>query len=86
MNYVFQFLSVVTFVTLADVCYVYYFIAVAAQKPLASGFWSVAVSALYALTAIGYIKDNTLLVAALLGHFIGTAASVQFNKMKSKSR
>jgi hypothetical protein len=82
MPYALKFLMVMVSVGLADVCYVYYFLSVTARRPFRAGLWSMAVLGLFANSTISYVGDNTLLIAALLGGFLGTYYSVRNDKAK----
>lgn len=59
-------------VALADVCWTKYMQKVAEKLAHASAFWSAAIIALGAFTVTEYVQDRWLIVAAILGAYVGT--------------
>ena len=82
MIYLAKFLGVMFSMILADICWAYYFIKIDERKAIASGFWGSAVLIFGAFTTMNYVEDNTLLIADILGSFIGTAGTVWYKKRK----
>jgi len=80
VTYALKFLSVVAFVMLLDVAYALYFLAVAERQPIRAGLWASVVTGLAAATAISYVADNTMTLAALVGSFLGTTGTVYWKK------
>lgn len=78
--YVLQFLGVMLSTALADVCWTYYFLRVSEKRAVAAGWWSALVVAFGAVVTVSYIHDSTLLLAAIVGAFLGTSLTVRFNK------
>ena len=66
----------------ADVCWTYYFIKVEERKPLAAGLWSAAIIVASSFITTSYVQDKSLILAAVLGAFIGTAGTVYYKKKK----
>jgi hypothetical protein len=78
MIYLLKFLGVMVSMILADVCWTYYFMKVSERKAIAAGIWGSSVLIFGAFTTINYVEDRTLLLAAILGSFIGTAGTVWY--------
>jgi hypothetical protein len=73
-----HFLLVFLATLLADVCWTLYFQRVAAKRAHASAFWSSAIIALGAFTITEYTRSPWLILAAVLGAYIGTWLTVRF--------
>lgn len=86
ISYVVKFAAVVMSMILADVCWTYYFIEVSKKRSVRAGIWSVLVVVFGALTAINYVNDNSLIIAAVIGSFIGTTATVEFDKRRENKK
>lgn len=85
MTYALTFLSVMVSMILADICWTYYFIKISELKPVSAGFWGSAVLVFGAFTTMNYVEDKSLLVAAIIGSFIGTAGTV-WNKKRMENK
>ena len=86
MDYWLQFLGVAVAVALADICWTYYFIKVEERKAIMAGVWSSLLIILGAFSIENYVHDKTLIIAAALGAFIGTAGSIYFKKRKEDGK
>jgi len=64
----------------ADVCWTFYFIKVEERKVIASGVWSSLIIVSSAFITTSYVEDRSLIPAAVLGAFIGTAGTVWYKK------
>lgn len=82
MSYVLQFLGVLTAMFLADVCWAYYFIKIDERKSVAAGIWAVLIYMFGAFTVTSYMEDKTLIVAAMIGSFLGTYCTIEYKKKK----
>lgn len=82
MPFVIKFIAVTLSMILADICWTMYFIEVDKRKAIASGIWGSAIILFGAFTTVHYVNDHRLLVAAVLGSFIGTAGTVYYKKKK----
>ena len=82
MEYILKFTGVTCAMGLVDVCWAFYFIKVGERKSLHSGLWAIALFISGAFVTTSYIEDKTLLIAAALGSFIGTYATVEYKKRK----
>lgn len=82
MIYALQFLSVMVSMVLADICWALYFIKVSERKSVPAGLWGSAIIVFGAFTTVNYVSDHTLMIAAIIGSFIGTWATVEYKKRK----
>jgi hypothetical protein len=82
MSYVLQFLGVMTAMFLADVCWAYYFIKIDERRSVAAGIWAVLIYMFGAFTVTSYMEDKTLIVAAMIGSFLGTYFTIEYKKKK----
>ncbi len=82
--YVLKFLGVMLAMTLADICWTYYFIKVEERKSLAAGMWSALIIVFGMFSIINYVDDRTLTVAAIIGAFLGTFIAVEIKRRKEK--
>lgn len=80
--YVLKFLSVMLSMIVADAAWTYYFIKVEERKSVPAGLWASAITLAGAFVTVNYVSDRTLLIAALIGSFLGTYLSVERNKDK----
>ena len=84
MSYSLQFLGVLVAMFLADVCWAYYFIKIDERRSVAAGMWAVLIYMFGAFTVTSYMQDKTLIIAAMIGSFIGTCATVEYKKRKEQ--
>jgi len=82
MPFVLKFIAVMSSMALADICWAMYFIEVDKRRAVASGIWGSVIILFSAFTTVHYVEDRRLLVAAVLGAFIGTAGTVMWKKRK----
>jgi hypothetical protein len=82
--YVLKFLSVMLSMIVADAAWTYYFIKVEERKSVPAGLWASAITLAGAFVTVNYVNDRTLLIAALIGSFLGTYLSVERNKNKKE--
>lgn len=83
-NYWVKFIMVVISVTITDICWTYYFIEVDGRRSVAASLWASLIVGLGAFSAYTYVNDHSLIVAAVIGSFIGTYASIEHKKSKEK--
>jgi hypothetical protein len=79
---IFIFLAIVVVMILADICWVFYFINIDERNSVKSGLWGSMVYVCSAISITNYINNKAYIVAAVLGSFIGTYASVEYKKWK----
>jgi len=84
MDYVIKFILVMLAMIVADVCWTYYFLKVEERKPIDAGIWSALIIVASAFITTSYVADKSLVPAAVLGAFIGTAGTVYYKKKKEK--
>ena len=65
---------------IADICWTVYFLKVEERKVIASGIWSALIIVGSAFTTTSYVADKSLIPAAVIGAFIGTAGTVWYKK------
>ena len=82
MDYVIKFILVMLAMIVADVCWTYYFLKVEERKPIDAGIWSALIIVASAFITTSYVADKSLVPAAVLGAFIGTAGTVYYKKKK----
>ena len=85
-NYAIKFLTIIVAMFIADVCWAYYFIKIGERKGLQAGLWGSAIYICGAYTVTSYIHDSSLIIAAILGSFLGTWATVEYKKRKEQKR
>lgn len=86
LNYVLKFLSVMVSMALADVCWTYYFIKIEERRSISAGLWASLIYIFGAFTVTSYIGDKSLIVAAVIGSFVGTALTVEYKKRKENKK
>lgn len=65
-----------------DMCWATYFIKIEERKAVQAGIWATLLFFSGAIVTTSYVGDNSLIVAAALGAFIGTWATVELKKRK----
>lgn len=85
MPFVLKFILVVLAMIVADVCWTFYFIKIEERKVMASGIWSALIIVGSAFTTTSYVEDKSLIPAAVLGAFIGTAGTVWYKKKSEQN-
>lgn len=83
--YAIKFITVMFAMIIADVCWAQYFIKVSERKALAAGSYGSVIVFLGAVSTVNYVHDSTLLIAAVLGAFIGSYGTVLYNNKKSNT-
>ena len=82
MIYLVKFILVMLAMIVADDCWTFYFIKVEERKVIASGIWSSLIIIASAFITTSYVEDRSLVPAAVIGAFIGTAGTVYYKKKK----
>ena len=86
MSYPLQFLGVLVAMFLADIAWAYYFIKIEERKSVAAGIWAVMIYMFGAFTVTSYMSDKTLIVAAMIGSFLGTYCTIEYKKRKENKK
>ena len=86
MIYLLKFLGVMLAMAITDICWAYYFIKVDERRAIGAGLWAVALFVCGATVTANYVDDKSLIVAAALGSFIGTWATVEYKKKKEEKQ
>lgn len=86
MIYILKFLGVMVSMILVDICWTYYFMKVTERMAVQSGIWASLIIVFGAFTTISYIDDKTLLVAAIIGSFIGTTGTVWYKNFREEKK
>ena len=82
MEYTIKFILVMLAMIVADVCWAMYFIEIDKRRVWAAGVWSAIIIIASAFITTSYVEDKSMVPAAALGAFIGTAATVYYKKRK----
>lgn len=85
MEFIFKFIAVMLAMMLADICWAMYFIEVDKRRAIPAGIWGSTIILFGAFTTVHYVEDHRLLIAAVLGAFIGTAGTVIWKKRKEQN-
>ena len=79
-----KFILVMLAMIIADVCWTYYFLKVEERKAIAAGIWSSLIIVASSFITTSYVEDKRLILASVLGAFIGTAGTVWYKRKKEK--
>jgi len=82
MDYFIKFTVVMIAMAVTDVCWAYYFIKVGERRAIQAGTWAVLLFFAGAVVTTNYVHDNTLMIAAAIGSFGGTAITIEYKKRK----
>jgi len=76
MAFAIKFILVTLAMIVADVCWAMYFIEIDKRRVWAAGVWSAIIIIASAFITTSYVEDKSMVPAAALGAFIGTAGTV----------
>ena len=85
MVFAIKFILVTLAMIVADVCWAMYFIEIDKRRVWAAGVWSAIIIIASAFITTSYVEDKSMVPAAALGAFIGTAATVYYKKKKEQN-
>jgi NADH:ubiquinone oxidoreductase subunit 3 (subunit A) len=85
MAFAIKFILVTLAMIVADVCWAMYFIEIDKRRVWAAGVWSAIIIIASAFITTSYVEDKSMVPAAALGAFIGTAGTVYYKKKKEKN-
>lgn len=86
MEYVLKFLQVMVCLFLADICWALYFMKVTERKALQAGVWAIFIYLFGAISIYSFVQDKSLIIAALIGSFLGTYATVEYKRRKESKK
>lgn len=82
-EFVMSFVLVALAVALADVCWTMFFIETSNSHATKASVWSALIILCGSYSTVSYVQDNRLIIAAMIGAFIGTYLTIKFKKSKS---
>jgi hypothetical protein len=82
MAFTIKFILVMIAMFLTDVCWTMYFVEVEKRKSISAGLWGSAILLFGSVVTINYVDDHRLLIAAIIGSFIGVVATIEYKKRK----
>lgn len=77
-----QFILVMLALILADICWTMYFTETANKHAVKAGIWSALIMLSGSYATVSFVNDRRFIVAAMLGAFIGTYATIKWIKRK----
>lgn len=84
-EYILKFMTVMLSMALADVCWTLYFMKVAEKKAVQAAFWGSIIILFGAISTTSYVDDHSLVIAAVVGAFLGTYATIKFKANKESN-
>jgi len=85
MAFTAKFILVMLAMIVADICWAMYFIEIDKRRVYAAGIWSAVIIIASAFITTSYVEDKSMVPAAAIGAFIGTAATVYYKKKKEQN-
>jgi peptidoglycan biosynthesis protein MviN/MurJ (putative lipid II flippase) len=85
MAFAAKFILVMLAMIVADICWAMYFIEIDKRRVYAAGIWSAVIIVASAFITTSYVEDKSMVPAAAIGAFIGTAATVYYKKKKEQN-
>ena len=85
MAFAAKFILVMLAMIVADICWAMYFIEIDKRRVYAAGVWSAVIIVASAFITTSYVEDKSMVPAAAIGAFIGTAATVYYKKKKEQN-
>ena len=82
MAFAIKFILVMLAMIVADVCWAMYFIEIDKRRVYAAGAWASIIIIASAFITTSYVEDKSMVPAAAIGAFIGTAGTVYYKKRK----
>jgi peptidoglycan biosynthesis protein MviN/MurJ (putative lipid II flippase) len=85
MAFAAKFILVMLAMIVADICWAMYFIEIDKRRVYAAGIWSAVIIIASAFITTSYVEDKSMVPAAAIGAFIGTAVTVYYKKKKEQN-
>jgi drug/metabolite transporter (DMT)-like permease len=85
MAFAIKFILVMLAMIVADICWTMYFIEIDKRRVYAAGAWSAVIIIASAFITTSYIEDKSMVPAAAIGAFIGTAGTVYYKNKKEQN-
>ena len=82
MVFALKFIIVAVAMFLADVCWTMYFLEIERRRSIPAGLWGSAILLFGSAVTINYVDDHRLLIAAIIGSFLGVVATIEYKKRK----
>ena len=82
MAFAIKFMFVAVAMFLADICWTMYFIEIEKRRSIPAGLWGSAILLFGSVVTINYVDDHRLLIAAIIGSFLGVVATIEYKKRK----
>jgi len=82
MAFVIKFILVTLAMFLTDVCWTMYFVETEKRRSIQAGLWGSAILLFGSVVTINYVDDHRLLIAAIIGSFLGVVATIEYKKRK----
>jgi hypothetical protein len=77
LEFALQFVGVAGLVAFSDVCWTFYFIKTSDRQATHAAAWSAIVVGCGAFTTVAYVHDFRLVLAAMIGAFLGTYFTIK---------
>ena len=81
-TYLIKFITVMISMMLADVCWTLYFMKIAEKKAVQAAAWGSIIILFGAISTTSYVDDHSLIIAAVIGAFLGAYATIRFKNNK----
>lgn len=82
MTFAVQFILVMLALIVADICWTMFFTETANKNAVKAGVWSALIMLSGSFATVSFVHDKRFIVAAMLGSFIGTYATIKWIKRK----
>jgi lipid-A-disaccharide synthase-like uncharacterized protein len=80
--FIIKFILVMLAMVAADICWTMYFIETEKRRSVPAGMWSMAILLFGSLVTMNYVDDHRLLIAAVIGSFVGVYGTIEWKKRK----
>jgi uncharacterized protein YqgC (DUF456 family) len=84
MSFWTTYILVILALTLADICWTKYFMETANKNATSAGVWSALIILCGSFATVSFVSDKRFITAAMIGAFLGTWATITWDKRKDK--